>query len=126
MIGVSVLLALLAGGNMYMVYRYIFRTRRKKLAIYSLCGCSKIRARRMFFGEILLNMLLVLGAGTLIFRFLVYPFMLNWFQYMSVIYGIKEYGIICVIFLLITLSMGYLLSRSMAKQSIVELRKVGV
>lgn len=41
MIGISVLLALLAGGNMYMIYRYIFRKRRIQLAVYSLCGCSK-------------------------------------------------------------------------------------
>lgn len=125
MIVVSVLLALLAGGNMYMIYRYIFRKRRKKLAVYVLCGCSKTRARRMFFCEILLNILLVIVVGTLFFRFLVYPFMLSWFEYMSMVYGMKEYVIICIIFLAVTLSIGCILSKNMSKRSVIELRKEG-
>ena len=60
MIVVSILLALLAGGNMYIIFRYIFRRRRNELAIYMICGCNKTRARRMFFGEIIINMLIVL------------------------------------------------------------------
>ena len=125
MIGVSIVLALLAGGNMYMVYRYIFHRRRRELVIYALCGCSKVRARRMFFGEIFLNMILVITIGTLLFRLFVYPPMQNWFRYLPVIYGIKEYLIIPAIFLVVILSIGYCLSRNMSKQSIVELRKVG-
>lgn len=123
MIVVSILLALLAGGNMYIIFRYIFRRRRKELAIYMICGCNKTRARRMFFGEIIINMLIVIAIGILSFRFLVYPLMLNWFSYLSVIYGIKQYLIIAVIFLGITLGIGYFLSRSMSKQKIIEIRK---
>lgn len=125
MIGVSILLALLAAGNMYMIYRYIFRKRRTQLAIFSLCGCSKSAARKMFFMEILLNMSIVLVAGLLIFRVIVYPFMINWFTYFYMIYGASEYFAICTIFLAIVLIMGYLLSHKMSKQTIIQLRREG-
>ena len=101
MIGISVLLALLAGGNMYMIYRYIFRKEEIQLAVYSLCGCSKKEPPgRMFFAEILLNMVIVLVVGVLTFRFLVYPLAKNWFAYLFMIYGIREYVMICAIFIL--------------------------
>ena len=123
MIGISVLLALLAGGNMYMIYRYIFRKRRIQLAVYSLCGCSKRTARRMFFAEILLNMVIVLVVGVLTFRFLVYPLAKNWFAYLFMIYGIREYVMICAIFIFVVLLIGYLLSGKMSKQTVVQMRK---
>ena len=123
MIGISVLLALLAGGNMYMIYRYIFRKRRIQLAVYSLCGCSKRTARRMFFAEILLNMVIVLVVGVLTFRFFVYPLAKNWFAYLFMIYGIREYVMICAIFIFVVLLIGYLLSGKMSKQTVVQMRK---
>ena len=123
MIGISVLLALLAGGNMYMIYRYIFRKRRIQVAVYSLCGCSKRTARRMFFAEILLNMVIVLVVGVLTFRFFVYPLAKNWFAYLFMIYGIREYVMICAIFIFVVLLIGYLLSGKMSKQTVVQMRK---
>ena len=123
MIGISVLLALLAGGNMYMIYRYIFRKRRIQLAVYSLCGCSKRTARRMFFAEILLNMVIVLVVGVLTFRFFVYPLAKNWFAYLFMIYGIREYVMICAIFIFVVFLIGYLLSGKMSKQTVVQMRK---
>lgn len=121
----SVLLAFLAGGNMYMVYSYIFKRRKKQLAVYTICGCGRKVARGMFFMEILINMLIAALIGILLFRFVVYPFMLNYFLYLKLIYGIKEYVTILFIYLTITLGMGWFLSAGMARKSIIEMRKVG-
>ena len=108
---------------MYMIYRYIFRKRRIQLAVYSLCGCSKRTARRMFFAEILLNMVIVLVVGVSTFRFFVYPLAKNWFTYLFMIYGIREYVMICAIFIFVVLLIGYLLSGKMSKQTVVQMRK---
>lgn len=122
---VSVLLAFLAGGNMYMVYSYIFKRRKKQLAIYTICGCGRGLARGMFFMEILINMLIAVVAGVLLFRFAVYPVMVHYFVYLKTIYGIREYVAILFIYLTITLGMGWFLSVGMARKSIMEMRKEG-
>lgn len=123
MLVVSALLALLAGGNMYMVYSYIFRKRRRKLSVFTLCGCSKGKARFLFFSEIVCNMICVVIVATAIFRFLIYPAMLSWFRYVDRLYGIREYSVIIGIFLFITLFLGYLLSWSITRRSILEFRR---
>ena len=123
MIGISVLLALLAGGNMYMIYRFIFKKRRKKLAVFLLCGCSKKRARMLFFTEISCNMLCVVIVATGLFRFVVFPQMLTWFKYVDRIYGIKEYGTIIGIFLFVVLLIGYALSFSITRKSILDFKR---
>ena len=123
MLVVSALLAILAGVNMYMIYRFIFKKRRKKLAVFLLCGCSKKRARMLFFTEILCNMLCVVIVATGLFRFVVFPQMLTWFKYVDRIYGIKEYGTIIGIFLFVVLLIGYALSFSITRKSILDFKR---
>ena len=123
MLVVSALLAILAGVNMYMIYRFIFKKRRKKLAVFLLCGCSKKRARMLFFTEILCNMLCVVIVATGLFRFVVFPQMLTWFKYVDRIYGIKEYGTIIGIFLFVVLLIGYALSFSITRKSIMDFKR---
>lgn len=123
MLVVSTLLALLAGGNMYMIYSYIFRKRRKKLSVFLLCGCSKKKARSLFFSEIVCNMICVVFVSTVIFRIIIYPKMLTWFRYVNQVYGIWEYSVIIAIFLCITLLIGYLLSYSITRKSVMEFRR---
>lgn len=123
MLVVSAVLALLAGGNMYMIYSYIFRKRRQTLSVFILCGCSKREARSLFFSEIVCNMICVVIVATLVFRILIYPSMLSWFRYVDRLYGIKEYSVIIGIFLFITLLLGYLLSYSITRKSVLEFRR---
>lgn len=123
MLVVSALLAMLAGGNMYMIYSYIFRKRRQKLSVFLLCGCSKRKARSLFFSEIACNMICVVIISTVVFRTVIYPQMLSWFRYVDRLYGIWEYSVIIGIFLFITLFLGYLLSYSITRRSVVEFRR---
>lgn len=123
MLVVSAVLALLAGGNMYMIYSYIFRKRRQTLSVFILCGCSKRQARSLFFSEIFCNMICVVIVATLVFRFLLYPPMTSWFRYIDRFYGIKEYSVIISVFLFITLFMGYFLSYSITRKSVLEFRR---
>lgn len=123
MLVVSAVLALLAGGNMYMIYSYIFCKRRRKLSIFILCGCSKSRARFLFFSEIVCNMICVVIVATAVFRILLYPAMLSWFQYVDRLYGIKEYSVIIGVFLFVTLFLGYLLSDAITRKSVLEFRR---
>lgn len=123
MLVVSAILALLAACNMYMIYSYIFRKRRKNLGVFLLCGCSKKRARMMYFMEILCNMICVVVVSIGIFRFLLYPQMLSWFRYVDRVYGAGEYGCIIGIFLMITFIFGYLLSCSVTRKSILQFRR---
>lgn len=123
MLVVSAVLALLAGGNMYMIYSYIFRKRRKKISVFILCGCSKKQARFLFFSEIVCNMICVVIVATAVFRILLYPVMLSWFRYAARLYGIKEYSVIISIFLFVTLFLGYLLSYSITRKSVLEFRR---
>jgi len=108
---------------MYMIYSYIFRKRRKNLGVFLLCGCSKKRARMMYFMEILCNMICVVVVSIGIFRFLLYPQMLSWFRYVDRVYGVGEYGCIIGIFLMITFIFGYLLSCSVTRKSILQFRR---
>lgn len=123
MLVVSAILAFLAACNMYMIYSYIFRKRRKNLGVFLLCGCSKKRARMMYFMEILCNMICVVVVSIGIFRFLLYPQMLSWFRYVDRVYGVGEYGCIIGIFLMITFIFGYLLSCSVTRKSILQFRR---
>ena len=123
MLVVSAILAFLAACNMYMIYSYIFRKRRKNLGVFLLCGCSKKRARMMYFIEILCNMICVVVVSIGIFRFLLYPQMLSWFRYVDRVYGVGEYGCIIGIFLMITFIFGYLLSCSVTRKSILQFRR---
>lgn len=106
-----------------MIYRYIFRKRRIQLAVYSLCGCSKEPLGECFLRKFLLNMVIVIVVGVLTFRFFVYPLAKNWFAYLFMIYGIREYVMICAIFIFVVLLIGYLLSGKMSKQTVVQMRK---
>ncbi len=123
MMVVSVLLAVLSAGNMYMIYRFLFRRRRKTLAVYRLCGCSSRYARTVFFGEIVINTVLAAAAGVLLFRFAVYPLALSWFSYINQIYHARDYVVIPAVFTAVALGSGYFLSRSVVKESMVELGK---
>lgn len=83
----------------------------------------KKRARLLFFTEILCNMLCVVIVATGLFRFVVFPQMLTWFKYVDRIYGIKEYGTIIGIFLFVVLLIGYALSFSITRKSILDFKR---
>lgn len=68
-------------------------------------------------------MICVVIVATLVFRILIYPSMLSWFRYVDRLYGIKEYSVIIGVFLFITLLLGYLLSYSITRKSVLEFRR---
>lgn len=120
---VSVLLALLSGGNLFIVYCYIFKQRKKQLMVFRLQGCTKRRARHMFFLEISLNLAITTVTGLILYRFVIYPILARWYEYLYRIYNERVYAGLTAVFVGITLLFGWIISQRMTRESIVEFKR---
>lgn len=120
---ISVLLAILSGGNLFLVYCYIFRQRKENLVIFCLHGCTEKKARRMFFVEILFNMAVSVALALLVFLLFLYPVLSTWYEYLYRIYGVREYVMLTGIFVIITLLFGWVIAHKMTRLSLSDFRR---
>lgn len=123
LIVVSILLALLSAGNLYIVYCYIFKQRKNQMVVCRLSGCSRGYARFMFFWEILINTIVSIILGLLLYILCLYPILTNWYEYLYKIYGVKEYILLTSIYFIITILFGWLISNKMSKLTLADFKR---
>ena len=87
-IGISVFVAAIAALNFAILYQFVVMNRRKMIAVFGCCGCTRGRIARMFLGELLL---------------LTLPLLTERFVYIAGAFSLKLYVLIFVIFAAVTL-----------------------
>ncbi len=102
-IGISVFVAAIAALNFAILYQFVVMNRRKMIAVFGCCGCTRGRIARMFLGELLLLTLPLLAAGMLCYQYLLLPLLTERFVYIAGAFSLKLYVLIFVIFAAVTL-----------------------
>ncbi len=99
---IAVLIALISALNFMILYRYILNRRKKKTAVYRLCGLTTGRASRYNMVECLIITIPVYLLGMLTYDKVFLPVLGNYFSYMQKAYTVKLYVILFLIYLVIS------------------------
>ena len=95
---ISILIALLAAINFSVLYKYILFKRMKKLAVFRICGCTKVKAFTILISECMLLMIPLFVATTIIYNRFVLPKLGEHFKYIESAYSMKLYLLIFIIY----------------------------
>ena len=101
-IWLSVIIALAAAVNLAVLYRYVLMTRRKTLAIFRLVGAKKNKIRRIYIAETLGISVAVFALCAVLFNYAVLPWLIKYYPYCSEVYGIKVYGTMFLIYIIVS------------------------
>ncbi len=101
-IWLSVIIALAAAVNLAVLYRYVLMTRRKTLAIFRLVGAKKNKIRRIYIAETLGISVVVFALCAVLFNYAVLPWLIKYYPYCSEVYSLKVYGIMFLIYTLVS------------------------
>ena len=101
-IWLSVIIALAAAVNLAVLYRYVLMTRRKTLAIFRLLGAKKNKIRRIYIAETLGISVVVFALCAVLFNYAVLPWLIKYYPYCSEVYSLKVYGIMFLIYTLVS------------------------
>ena len=101
-IWLSVIIALAAAVNLAVLYRYVLMTRRKTLAIFRLVGAKKNKIRRIYIAETLGISVAVFALCAVLFNYAVLPWLIKYYPYCSEVYSLKVYGIMFLIYTLVS------------------------
>jgi len=88
---VSVLIAVAAAANIALLYQYILEKRRRTLAVFMICGCTRHKAFRIFMIEILLLTVFTFSLSALCYHFLIMPRLAELFPYIDTVHEISMY-----------------------------------
>lgn len=102
-IGISVFVAAVAALNFAILYQFVVMNRRKMIAVFGCCGCTRRRISRIFLGELMTMTLPLLLVGMVCYQYLILPLLTERFVYIAGAYSLKLYGLIFAIFAVITL-----------------------
>lgn len=117
---ISALLALLSALNFAMLYQYILQKRRKRLAVFRICGCTKWKAFRSYIGECMAISIPAYAVGTAVFGMLLENVFDQMFPYMKAAYSPAIYLSIFAIYAAIVLVVLSVLILSTFKKQIAE------
>lgn len=95
---ISVLIAVLAAINFAVLYKYILSKRTKTLSVFRICGCTKLRALRMFLSECMLITIPVFALTALCYDEFILPALSKHFEYIRSAYSLTLYLIIFAIY----------------------------
>jgi len=101
-IWLSVIIALAAAVNLAVLYRYVLMTRRKTLAIFRLVGAKKNKIRRIYIAETLGISVVVFALCAVLFNYAVLPWLIKYYPYCEEVYSLKVYGIMFLIYTLVS------------------------
>ncbi len=122
---ISVLIAALTILNFAFLYNFIFRKRRRQLAIMRICGCTAQRAWLMCLGECCLICIPTFLAGMATYIPFMHGVLAELFEYMEASYNAIIYAAIFVIYVVILIViMGLMLSGEINSE-LAESRKDG-
>ncbi len=96
---ISVLIAALAAINFAILYKYILEKREKYIAVFRICGCTKLNAAAIFLTECMIITIPVFIASTIIYDRMLLPLLGHYFIYMEQAYSFAVYAVICFIYI---------------------------
>jgi ABC-type antimicrobial peptide transport system permease subunit len=113
---ISILIALLAAINFAVLYKYILSKRTKKLAIFRMCGCTKLKTFNMFITECMLLMIPLFLITTLVYDKIILPKLGAHFEYMESAYSAKLYLLIFAIYTVVSfVVLSFMISKFLKK-----------
>lgn len=89
---ISVLIAVVAAANIVVLYYYILLKRRRTLAIYMLCGCTKLRAVLLYLGESLLLTMPLFALAAALYHYVLLPLLPRFFPFIATAYSFPLYA----------------------------------
>lgn len=123
---VSIVLSVLSAINLAILFRYIMLTRRKRLAIFRLSGCTRRKARIMYLGEVAGISIIIFAACSLLYNYVIMPKLTFAFPKIQAVYSLKTYLYLFGIFIVILLAaINIIFSFQVEKQPVDMLKKVG-
>lgn len=102
-IAISILIAILSSINFAVLYQYILSKRRKTLGVYMLCGCTRLKALKIFLSECMLITIPVFALTSLLYDKLALPILAKHFEYIESAYSVKMYLLIFSIYVVSSL-----------------------
>lgn len=99
---ISIMIAIFAAINFAVLYKYILSKRTKTLAVFRICGCTKLRALRMFLSECMMIAVPLFALTTLVYDKFVLPKLGQHFEYIESAYSLKLYLLIFGIYIAAT------------------------
>ncbi len=120
---ISVVIAVLAAINMAILYRYILEKRSSQLAIFRICGCSKMTAINTYLAECLVINVPLFALTELLYHKLIMPRLASLFPNMAGAYSFALYAVIFAIYIgASTIIMRYMIIATVRKHSLVALK----
>lgn len=123
---ISIVLSVLSAINLAILFRYIMLTRRKRLAVFRLSGCTRIKARFMYLGEAAGIAAVIFIVCSILYHYVIMPRLIFAFPKIQNVYGIKTYLYLFVIFMsVLLLAINIIFSLQVEKQPVQMLKKAG-
>lgn len=123
---VSILIAFAASANIALLYHYIFEKRKRTLAIWLMCGCTKMKAFFLFMKEIFLLTAVTFVLSVLCYQTTILHSLQKLFPYIDTVDSVSMYCRSFIIFIgTCMVLIGIVCARSIFSCSIVSNQKEG-
>ncbi len=100
---IAVVISLIAALNIAILYRYILLKRKKYIAVFRICGCTRFKAALIYVGECLCLIIPFYILSALLYHYTLLPLFSDYYSYMSGAYSTLIYFVIFLIYLLLSL-----------------------
>ena len=94
----SILLTILSSITLTLLFRYVLITRNKMISVFRIYGCTINKARRIFVAEIMITSIMSFLITAAIYFKIVVKQLKSSFEYIDIIYNLKNYIIIGLIY----------------------------
>lgn len=94
----SILLTILSSITLTLLFRYVLITRNKMISVFRIYGCTINKARRIFVAEIMITSIMSFLITLAIYFKIVVKQLKSSFEYIDIIYNLKNYIIIGLIY----------------------------
>lgn len=108
--------------NVSFVYMYVLEKRKNWLYVMKFCGCKQKQCIMIFMLEILLIVAACLLAGTLIFKYGMFPYFAKMYPAFSLIFNTKAYLFICLSYMLLSVFIIFSVVQPFVKQTIISIK----
>ena len=120
---ISILIAVLAAINFAVLYKYILSKRTKMLAIFRICGCTKLKVLSMFLMECMIIAIPLFAATTFIYDKFVLSQLGKHFEYIEDAYSFNLYVLISGIYIIATILVLILMINGFLRKTIREAKE---
>lgn len=117
---ISILIAILAAVNFAVLYKYILSKRTKMLAVFRICGCTKLKALIIFLTECMIISIPLFAVTTYVYDKFVLPILSKHFEYIEAAYSFKLYLLISTIYIFATIFVLILMINGFLRKTIRE------